>query len=488
MALERLDAVVIGASIEGLVAAALLAKAGRAVTVVERQSASAPLGAGQDGVISVATARALDLTEFGLRFVAPPPVAGISGGRALVLWPDAHAACASIAAFSPRDAEATDAFRARISRAASGADGQSVISWLTSGAGAPDDPMSFRVSSLARILDETFDNDLLKGVWAQGAVAGTGASPTAPGSGVLLARSWMLAGVSPESGYRFVAGGQTRLRQVLLDQLRHYNNADVRFSTEASEIAAERDVIQGVTLSDGSMMRTPLVISSLAPDRNREMLTGFRRPPPSSTATRIGVSPALIKLTLGALPEFPGLDAATLTSGAIVMLDPSIVRLTRAHGAFSERTLASEPCIDMRLSPRAAVDGKQRWDMFVAMTYLPLMTNEGPWAGNRRDRLRTLCVRAINGLAPSFGAAIEAAEILHPGESETVMDPKGVAALNAMAALDLTGVPESRAASADQLVKGLTVLDPSIYGSEGDAGILAARAILGGRAKAGLDA
>jgi phytoene dehydrogenase-like protein len=487
MALERLDAVVIGASIEGLVAAALLAKAGRAVTVVERQSATAPLGAGQDGVISVATARALDLTEFGLRFVAPPPVVGISGGRALVLWPDAHAARASIAAFSPRDAEAADAFHARIARAAS-VSGQSVISWLTSGAGTPDDPMAFRVSSIARILDETFDNDLLKGVWAQGAVAGTGASPTAPGSGVLLARSWMLAGASPESGYRFVAGGQTRLRQVLLDQLRHYNNADVRFSTEASEIAAERDVIQGVTLTDGNLMRAPLVISSLAPSRNREMLTGFRRPPPSSTATRINVSPALIKLTLGALPEFPGLDAATLTSGAIVRLDPSIARLTRAHGAFSERTLAPEPCIDMRLTPRMGTDGKQRWDMFVAMTYLPLTTVEGPWAGNRRDRLRTLCVRAINGMAPSFGATIEAADILHPGESETVMDPKGVAALNAMAALDLTGVPESRAASAEQLVKGLTVLDPSIYASEGDAGILAARAVLGGRAKAGADA
>ncbi|MEQ1866236.1 MAG: NAD(P)-binding protein [Micropepsaceae bacterium] len=488
MALERLDAVVIGASIEGLVAAALLAKAGRAVTVVERQSASVPLGAGQDGVISVATARALNLTEFGLRFVAPPPVVGISGGRALVLWPDAHAARASVAAFSARDAEAIDAFHARIARAASGAGSQSVISWLTSGAAASDDPMSFRVSSLARILDETFDNDLLKGVWAQGAISGTGASPAAPGSGVLLARSWMLAAASPESGFRFVAGGQTRLRQVLLDQLRHYNNADVRFSTEASEIAAERDVIQAVTLSDGSVIRTPLVISSLAPDRNREMLTGFRRPPPSSTATRINVSPAQIKLTLGALPEFPGLDAATLTSGAIVRLDPSIARLTRAHGAFSERTLAPEPCLDMRLAPRASTDGKQRWDMFVAMTYLPLVTVEGPWAGNRRDRLRTLCVRAINGLAPSFGASIEAADILHPGESETVMDPKGVAALNAMAALDLTGVPESRAASADQLVKGLTVLDASIYGSEGDAGILAARAVLGGRAKAGIDA
>ena len=57
---------------------------------------------------------------------------------------------------------------------------------LTSGDTAPpSDRMAFRVASIARILDEAFDSDLLKGVWAQGAVAGTGASPLAPASAVL---------------------------------------------------------------------------------------------------------------------------------------------------------------------------------------------------------------------------------------------------------------------------------------------------------------
>ena len=81
--------------------------------------------------------------------------------------------------------------------------------------------------------------------------------------------------------------------------------------------------------------------------------------------------------------------------------------------------------------------------------------------------------RALRPLDRGRGAGlrrgIEAAEILHPGESETVMDAKGPAALNAMAALDLTRVPDARGASAELLVKGLTVLEPSIYGSEGDA-------------------
>lgn len=495
MALDRLDAIVIGASIEGLVAAAALAKAGRMVTVVEREHDPARMGEGEDGVISVGVARELELAEFGLRFAAPPTVAGISGDRALVLWPDLHAARASIAAFSARDAETYEAFQARVARAAVGTGGageHSVVAWLTSAApdALPSEQLSFRLSPLARVLDEAFDNDLLKGVCAQGAVLGTGASPHAPGSAALLARSSMLAGAAPDLGYRFVIGGQTRLRQALLDQLKRFNNADVRFASEVQEITAEREVIQGVTLIDGGVMRAPVVISALSPNRNRELLAGFRRPPPIvyAPSARASVAPAMLKLTLNAMPKFPGLDAATLNAGAVVRLNPSIARLTRAHAAFRDKMLVTEPCLDIRLSPRQGADGKPRWTLYVAMAYLPVTTTEGPWAGNRRDRLRTLCVRAINAVVPDFAASIESAEILRPLESETVMDAKGPAALAAKASLDLTAVPDARAAAAPSLVKGLTVLESSVYASEGDAGLLAAHAVLGPRLKASADA
>ncbi|MCE9523394.1 MAG: hypothetical protein K8S25_13305, partial [Alphaproteobacteria bacterium] len=403
-----------------------------------------------------------------------------------------------IQAFSARDAEAHEAFRARIARAALPANvsaDPSAIAWLTSAAAVdsagPSDHMAFRLSSIARILDDTFDNDLLKGIWAHGAVAGTGASPRAPGSGALLARSWALAGAAPDLGLRFVVGGQTALRAALLAQLKRYNNADVRFGAEVKEITAQRDVIQGVALVDGDVLRTPLVVSSLPPARSREMLTGFRRPPPLTPfapSADANVAPALLKLTLGSLPKFPGLDPATLSAGAILRIEPSIARLTRAHGAFRERTLTTEPCLELRFSPGTAVGGKPRWDAFVAMTYLPIVTVDGPWAGNRRDRLRTLCVRTINAIVPSFGAAIEAAEILRPVESETVMDAKGPASLIAMASLDLTAVPEARAAAAGVLSKGITILEPSIYASAGEAGLLAAAGILGARARTAADA
>jgi hypothetical protein len=251
------------------------------------------------------------------------------------------------------------------------------------------------------------------------------------------------------------------------------------------EIITERDVAQGITLTTGTTLRAPLVVSALAPQRSREMLVGLRRMPPPvfAPSARADVAPGHLKLTLGSLPRFPGLDPATLASGAVIRLNPTISRLTRAHGAFRGFMLTDQPCLDLRLRPLADA-AKPRWEMMVQMIYLPPVTTEGPWVGNRRDRLRALSVRTIDDVAAGFGGMIEAAEILNPPESETVMDPKGPAALIAKAALDLTTIPEPRGAAISTLIKGLAILEPSIYGGEGEAGLLAA----GPRPKARADA
>ncbi len=471
MADDRLDAVVIGASVEGLVAAAALATAGRAVTVVERRADGAAMGEGADAIISAGVVRELDLTSHGLRFAAAPPVVGVAGERALILWPEVRAAQASVAALSGRDAEALEGFYARLARAAVPEE-QSAAAWLTSAHGEPSEAMLFRLTSVARLLDEAFDNELLKGVLAQGAVIGTGAAPHAPASGQLLTRQSLLAQAVPEAGHRFVAGGERRLRQALLALLKFYNNADVMFGAEVKEIATERDAASGVVLADGNVLRAPLVISTLAQDRAGAMLTGLKRARPAHLAPRASVEPAQVKLTIGALPKLPGVDAATLTSGAIVRLNPSIARLAAAHGAFRGLTLPVQPCLDLRFVPRG--EAKARWDLHISMPYVPATTAEGPWSSARRDKLRGLMVRAIDEMSVGFGASIEAAEMRHPMEAEGLLEIGGAALMASQASLDQTAVPEAHAPAALTLLKGLAVVEPNLYGGIGEAGLQAA--------------
>ena len=164
-------------------------------------------------------------------------------------------------------------------------------------------------------------------------------------------------------------------------------------------------------------------------------------------------------------------------------------RLASAHAAFRRHALSAEPCLDITIAPRpASDDGKQRWDMHVAMAYLPPETNEGPWVGNRRDRIRALCVRSIETVAPGFGAGIEDTEILHPAEAQTVMGPSGPASLNLTPAIDLAAVPQPGPLAAPSLAKGLMLVTHSIYANAADGGVAAAAAALGSRAKGRVDA
>ncbi|RME30949.1 MAG: FAD-dependent oxidoreductase, partial [Candidatus Zixiibacteriota bacterium] len=114
---KRYDAVIIGGGHNGLVAAALLAKAGKHVLVLERRStlggAAATeaiypgfkfnVGASNAGMFRAELIRSLELDRHGLQFVTSPVVAYAPqpDGSGLTLWRDRQRTQAEIAYVSP---------------------------------------------------------------------------------------------------------------------------------------------------------------------------------------------------------------------------------------------------------------------------------------------------------------------------------------------------------------------------------------------------
>lgn len=492
MSTERLDAIVIGASVEGLFAAAALARAGRYVSIYEARAEPTGSSDGRDALVSLAAVNELDLVSHGLRLGGAPGVVGVAEDHALVIWPDILATQSSIAALSVRDADAYEGFCVRMGRAASAqrnSPDHAHSNWLLNPGAAAEISAAqafMRTSSLARILDEEFTSGLLKGMLAQRALGGTGASQQTPGSASLLLRQSMLSLYGQENSCRYVAGGEAQLKRSLLAALKFYNTVDIHQGQGVKEVVLEKDAVHAILLRDGSSARAPVVISSLGGPATEDLLGGGVR----QLSARPNERPAaLIRFTTTALPNVRGVGPALVASGATLQLNPGLDRLARSHAAFRARHLMQDYCLDMKVRPAPRPDQAMRFDVHVSVLYVPSDTDEGPWSGNRRERFVAACAKAIEVWAPGFESSIETSLLLHPAEAETFVDTKGHVSLARQAKADSTAVPEANAIQVGKPLKGLLTIESNLFTGQGSGGMQASKASgLSKRAKAPGDA
>ncbi|MEQ1753763.1 MAG: hypothetical protein ABL973_06490 [Micropepsaceae bacterium] len=492
MPADRLDAIVLGADIEGLFAAVSLASAGKYVAVFETNSTDADDSAGQDSFASLAAVEELDLISHGVRLGAPPAIVGIAQDQSLVLWPAQDAAQASIALVSQRDADAYEGFCARIMRGATfnGLNADNALSNWHLAANANGDPASensfLRATSVARLLDEEFSSSLLKGMLAQGAALGTGVSLRAPGSASLLMRQSLISLFGDEHSVRYVAGGAASLRQALLTSLKYFNNADFHTEQEIKSLLFDKSGVQGVVLRDGTSVRAPTVISTVGLERTLELSRGsILLAEDKATYAR----PGQVHFRTRSVPVFRGIGAGTAMSGAIVRLNPTLERLSRGYGAYRARHLIQDYCLDIRVIPCREPLNPARWDVFATVLYVPSVTDEGPWSGNRRDRFVTAVAKAIDVWCPGFEASIESSALVSPSESQTFIDSDVPVPLERQAKRDPVSAPDVRFSGVEKLFNGLWLVDPSLTVGAGLAGLKVAKLIGStGRAKASSDA
>src|SRR5688500_15468605 len=128
------DVIVIGGGLAGLTSAALLAKSGRRVLLLERRNVLGGLHSTDEiapgvrgdavehdiGWIPASVMKALKLDERGLSLVRPDPsaVSLLPGGDILTVWRDPARTSSELQRHSPNDASAWRAFGERVSRLA----------------------------------------------------------------------------------------------------------------------------------------------------------------------------------------------------------------------------------------------------------------------------------------------------------------------------------------------------------------------------------
>jgi phytoene dehydrogenase-like protein len=456
------DVVIIGAGHNGLTCAAYLAMAGVRVTVVEQRKVVGGAAVTEEFhpgfrnsvaayTVSLLNPRVigdLRLADHGLRIVerraqnflpAPDGSHLLTGeGRTLASIAKLSAHDADVFQDFSRELEAiADVLRRFVLRAPPNlveGFGASAIRESFNALGSANilrglslesrrDLLDLFTRSAGEMLDERFENGLVKALFGFDAIVGNYASPYASGSAYVMLHH-AFGEVNGKKGvWGHAIGGMGAITQAMALAARGAG-AEIRCEAGVREVIVEKDRAAGVILDNGETIRARYVVSNVNPKLLYTRLVPAAALP-ENFLTRIGrwrngSGTFRINVALGALPSFTALpgDGDHLTAGIIIA--PDLGYMDRAWQDARERGWSREPIVEVlipsTLDDSLAPDGAHVASLF-CQHVAPELPDGKSW-DDHREEVADLMIATVDSYAPGFASSVVGRQILSPLDLE----------------------------------------------------------------------
>ena len=456
----RYDAIVIGAGHNGLVNANYLAKAGLNTLVLERRPMVGGAAITEEllpgyhfttfsyalSLIRPDIVQDLDLVEHGMMVLPMPATFHPDlNGDYLLLGADHYQNYHTIAAISPKDAEAYDDFAHLLDRVCNAI--KPVMDSI------PPNPLSqdpvelermaeltgyiegldpevqaminkFWTGSAADILDEYFENDLVKSMLSSSAIIGSKVGPRSKDSGTVLLFHKMGEYDGAFGEWGFHKGGNGGFTQVLA-RAAESKGATIKTDAAVDKVLYEDGAVTGVLMADGTEYQANIVVSALDP---RRTFTQLVSPDdlPADLVDALGNykfqgTASKVNFALSGLPQFPGLEGREDIFHGFINLGPSIDYLEEAFAECEAGWYSSRPyidgCIQSTIDPDMSPAGKHVMSCFVM--YTPYHLRESSW-DDERENFGDTVQATLEAFFPGFSELVEHREVVTPLDIERV--------------------------------------------------------------------
>lgn len=521
--MTRYDAVVIGGGMNGLVAAATLARARQRVLVLERSERvggtltteefhpgfRANLARDDAGWIPHVLLRDLRLERHGV--TAVPADVGLVIPRAgevpLLTWRDRERTAQALRTVSAADAARWGDFCAFVERVAgflelAYAQRPPKVQSRALGDLLPLAALGRRLRGFGRremvevlravpmpvadLLEEWFESPVLRGALATLGVRDVLHGPMSGGTALVFFHQHVGAG-GDVGVRRVVRGGTGALVDAAAAAARHAG-AEIRTATAVREIVVQDGRVAAVRLDSGEKVETGRVFSSADPRRTFALVQPEWLDPELLRAVdnvRMRGATARVHFALDALPPFASGGAAWPDEalGGTIVSSPGVNGVERAYDQAKYGALPDEPALSVMVpsvaDPSLAPNGGHV--VSVSVHHAPYRLERG-WNADSRQALGDLVQSRIEQLAPGFGARVQARVVLSPADLEARFGASEGSLTHGEIALDqflfMRPVPQCAryAAPVDGLWLCGTGMHPACVA--GAAGVLAAREAL----------
>lgn len=439
------DVVIIGAGHNGLTAAALLAKQGRKVLVLERRNIIGGLAAGEEfhpgyhtdgvlhdtGQVRAQVVKRLDLKSHGLEIYPGRPsfLALDPENRGMHLNGKVRRTVKELNSYSAEDAQQYRRYRKFIKQvtgvvnrifnelppAIDALEGRALWDLFKTGFALRRlgkttmlDLMRIAPMCVADWLNEWFDNCRLKAALAGAGLGGNFAGPWSPGTAFNLLMWECTAQNSIKGGPRSLIAA---LEKSVLS-----HGADIRADAEVNRIQVSNGRIKGVVLKDGEQIEASIVAASCDPrhtflellPRNQVEIWQNRR---MRHIRGVGTT-AKVNLALNAQFEFKGRSGEKI---AFARTGHHLDHIEKAFDACKYGRFVNDPILDIHIptvsKPDLAPAGHSVvsvWVHFVPYAFQPR------WDQNTVATLGDTVITTLEQYAPGVSDAIVAREVLSP--------------------------------------------------------------------------
>lgn len=469
--------VIIGAGVNGLACAALLARSGKKVLVLERRDVLGGLSArrtfgdgfvvpgirhdtseirkdlvdslglsgsvGRDSASAGPSARGLSLLS-----EHTPIFASEQGGPGLVLHVSPDAAREEIARRSPVDARAYTDLRAQLGRlrpvleplldrppppllprGLGDAFDMGLMGLKLRGLGREDMVETLRALPMcvADFLRERFQTELLSSTLALPAVLGDFTGPWSPGTAAMfiLREARLVPGVR---------GGPAAVVDALVAALKSYGG-ETRTGARVKQIVVEAERARAVVLESGERIAAEAVVAACNP---RHALTDLLPPlsldvrgMEAARTIRTRGTAAKVHLGLRDYPKWAGRPGERFER---VRIGPHLDDLERAFDATKYRCLPDVPVLDLSF-PTVAEPAGDKHVASILVCATPFDLERG-WDTNARAALLESVLTVLESHAPGVRELVVASEVLSPVDFQDELGATGGSIHHVERALD----------------------------------------------------